>query len=190
MPNIITATQLRDVLGVSDSLFNDAYLDSIIESAEQSILPLLTAYQSAVTSYRVKLGKIIFTTQRPNFMVKDQSVVITGCGSVNGTYTINDYNSTAYEISADTADPDLTIQPIIPAGKATIAAAITLYAGVPAVENALLNVSNEIFQSITAAGGQIEGVDFAPAPFRMSRALYTKVSALLSEYTDVETFAQ
>jgi len=161
MPNIITATQLRDVLGVSDSLFNDAYLNSIIESAEQSILPLLTAYQSAVTSYRVKLGKIIFTTQRPNFMVKDQSVVITGCGSVNGTYTINDYNSTFYEIAADTANPDLTIQPIIPAGKATIAAAITLYAGVPAVENALLNVSNEIFQSITAAGGQIEGVDFA-----------------------------
>jgi hypothetical protein len=51
MPNLITAQQLRDVLGVSDSLYSDAYLEEIIDSAEQIILPMLTAYQSAIKDY-------------------------------------------------------------------------------------------------------------------------------------------
>jgi hypothetical protein len=48
MPNIVTADELRQVLGVSESLFSDEYLDSIIDSAEITILPMLTQYQSAV----------------------------------------------------------------------------------------------------------------------------------------------
>ena len=56
MPNIITADELRAVLGVSDSLFNDAYLDQIIESAEATILPMLTQYQSAVVA-TTKIGR-------------------------------------------------------------------------------------------------------------------------------------
>ena len=54
MPNIITADELRAVLGVSESLYSDAYLDQMIESAEATILPMLTQYQSAVVSTRIK----------------------------------------------------------------------------------------------------------------------------------------
>jgi hypothetical protein len=49
MPAIVTASQLRQILGVSVSLYSDAQLDSYIDSAEQTILPLLTQYQSSVT---------------------------------------------------------------------------------------------------------------------------------------------
>ena len=49
MPQIVTAQELRDVLGVSVSLYSDAYLDLMINSAEGAILPLLTGYQSAIT---------------------------------------------------------------------------------------------------------------------------------------------
>jgi hypothetical protein len=48
MPSIITAAQLRAVLGVSSSLYNDAYLEEIIGSAEAVILPMLTANQAAI----------------------------------------------------------------------------------------------------------------------------------------------
>ncbi|CAB4145614.1 hypothetical protein UFOVP490_18, partial [uncultured Caudovirales phage] len=34
MPSVITAAQLRSVLGVSSSLYNDAYLEQIIDSGE------------------------------------------------------------------------------------------------------------------------------------------------------------
>jgi hypothetical protein len=42
MPNIVTVDELRAVLGVSDSLYDDAYLEQIIDSAELTILPMLT----------------------------------------------------------------------------------------------------------------------------------------------------
>ena len=41
MPVVITADDLRAVLGVSDSLYDDAYLEQIILSAEGVIIPML-----------------------------------------------------------------------------------------------------------------------------------------------------
>jgi hypothetical protein len=40
---IVTPSELRNVLGVSESLFSDAYLEEIIASAELTILPMLTS---------------------------------------------------------------------------------------------------------------------------------------------------
>jgi hypothetical protein len=88
MPNLITAQQLRDVLGVSDSLYSDAYLDEIIDSAEQIILPMLTAYQSAIKDYVITNNVIYFTTQRRNYFVEGQQVVVTGLGALDATYTV------------------------------------------------------------------------------------------------------
>jgi hypothetical protein len=83
MPQIVTAQELRDVLGVSVSLFSDAYLDSMIDSAEGAILPLLTGYQSAVTGIEVVDSIAYYSTQRLNYFVVGQSVQITGCGALN-----------------------------------------------------------------------------------------------------------
>jgi hypothetical protein len=70
MPAIVTAAQLRQILGVSVSLYSDAELDNIIDSAEQTILPLLTQYQSAVTFANVDNSVIYFTTMRPNYLCR------------------------------------------------------------------------------------------------------------------------
>ena len=43
MPAIVTAAQLRQILGVSSSLYNDAYLNDIIDTSEGVILPLLVS---------------------------------------------------------------------------------------------------------------------------------------------------
>jgi hypothetical protein len=44
MPSIITATELRSVLGVSSALYSDSYLNEIIDTAEGVILPMLVYF--------------------------------------------------------------------------------------------------------------------------------------------------
>ena len=62
MPSIITATELRSVLGVSSSLYNDAYLDGIIDTAENTILPMLVTFKSAVQKTVLQDNVATFTT--------------------------------------------------------------------------------------------------------------------------------
>ena len=205
MPSIITASQLRTVLGVSVALYCDAYLDSIINSAEQVILPLLTANQNAVAAVYLQNNVAYYITQKPNTFVADQSVVITGCvpAVFNGTKTVTSnyydpfpylpfaYPAPYFYFTAAVTNADITFRPVIPAGVAYLsgANAATLYASTDAVEQAVTIVSVEIFQSVVAPGGQIEGVDFTPSPFRMGRSLQNRVIGLLGNYIDVSTMA-
>jgi hypothetical protein len=59
MPTIVTATELRTILGVSSSLYSDAYLGDIVDASENLVLPMLVTFQSiegvdfAVTPYRL-----------------------------------------------------------------------------------------------------------------------------------------
>ena len=193
MPNIVTAAELRAVLGVSSSLFSDAYLDSIIDSAEEVILPLLTQYSSAITDVKVTDGVIYFNTIRPNYFVPSQEVVVTGCGIYDDTYTVTATAIRPYTFTAATAEPDTIYAiPQIPAALATLdgSSAAELYANVEAVNKAILVVSVEIFQSITAPGNQIMSDNFTPAPFVLGRSLQNRVIGLLGNFIDVETMAQ
>ena len=194
MPNIISVAELRGVLGVSSSLYSDVYLENIIDSAEGVVLPMLTAYQAAITGVYLENDVAYYTTQRLNGFVPGQSVNITGCvpNLFNGTYTITDDLVGAYTFSVAKVNGDVLIRPVIPAGVAALdgASAAELYVGVAPVESALLVVSVEIFQSITAPGGQIEGLDFQPSPFRMGRSLQNRVTGLLSPFVDVENICQ
>jgi hypothetical protein len=193
MPAIVTAAQLRAILGVSVSLYSDAQLDQIIDSAEQTILPLLTQYQSSVTFANVDDSVIYFTTMRPNYFVPGQSVVVTGAGIYNATYTVTDDRIEPYLFTAATNAADRTYPlPFIPAATATLSgsSAAQLYASTPPIENAILVVSVEIFQSITAPGNQIMSDNFQPAPFILGRSLTNRVIGLLGPFLDVETMAQ
>ena len=193
MPAIVTATQLRSILGVSVSLYSDADLNQIIDSAEQTILPLLTQYQSSVTFANVSDSVIYFTTQRPNYFVPGQSVVVTGAGTYSATYTVTDDRIEPYLFTAATNAADRTYPlPFIPSAMATLSggSAAALYANTPPVENAILVVSVEIFQSITAPGNQIMSDTFQPTPFILGRSLTNRVIGLLGPFLDVETMAQ
>jgi hypothetical protein len=190
MPSIITVAQLRSVLGVSSALYDDAYLADIIDTSEQVILPLLNTFSSPISKVKLEDNVATFTTTLVHEFTEGQSVVITGCGSpFNGTRTVLDTNITDFTFEAAITNADINEKNIIPAGTATLSGAST-YVGVSAIESAILVVSVEVFQSRTAPGGQIEGVDFAPTPFRMGRSLYNRVSGLLGAYVDVESIAQ
>jgi hypothetical protein len=193
MPNIITADELRAVLGVSDSLFPDAYLDQIIDSAEATILPMLTQYQSAVVATTIKNDVLFIDTLRPNFFVEGQGVVLAGIGNgLDGPYTVSNHSVKPFQVTAVVDEADRITTPCIPAGTITLdgGSAADIYATVPAVKTAILIVSTEIFQSVTAPGGQIEGVDFAPTPFRMGRSLQNRVIGLISAFYDVDSICQ
>jgi hypothetical protein len=193
MPNIVTADELRTVLGVSESLYSDEYLDSVIDSAEQTILPLLTQYQSAIAATRIQDNVLYVTTIRPNYFVTGQDVVISGVSmTVDDTYTVTADEITPYLFTAVLVAADRILTPVIPAGKATLegGSAAELYAGVAPIHSAILVVSVEIFQSITAPGNQIMSDNFTPAPFILGRSLQNRVVGLLGPFIDVETMAQ
>jgi len=193
MPAIVTAAQLRQILGVSVSLYSDAQLENIIDSAEQTILPLLTQYQSSITFANVTDSVIYFTTVRPNYFVPGQSVIVTGAGAYSATYTVTDDRIEAFTFTAATNAADRTYPlPFIPNALATLSggSAASLYATTPPVENAILAVSVEIFQSITAPGNQIMSDQFQPSPFILGRSLSNRVIGLLGPFLDVETMCQ
>jgi hypothetical protein len=190
MPSIITATELRSVLGVSSSLYNDAYLDGIIDTAETVILPMLVTFKSPIQKVSLTDNVATFTTLGIHEFTEGQSVVITGCGTpYNGTRTILADNLGEYTFSAAITNADVNEANVIPSGVATLSGAST-YVGNAAVQSAVYTVSVEVFQARLAGGGQIEGVDFTATPFRMGRSLFNKCVGLLGSYMDTESMAQ
>jgi hypothetical protein len=97
-----------------------------------------------------------------------------------------------YRFTAAITNANVTLRDIIPTGTATLSgySAADIYASTPAIESAILAVCTEVFQSRIAAGGEIQGVDFASTPYRMGRSLTNRVSTLLMPYLDVETVCQ
>ena len=189
---IIDADDLRAILGVSESLYSDAYLDQIIASSEEILLPILNSYQFAIGSFEVKDNIVYFYTIRPNLFVEGQSVVVTGCGAIDDTYTVEARTANVYRFSAAVIAADSIVTPVIPAGVAVLdgSSAADLYANNDAIKNALLGLSTDIFQAVIAPGSQIEGVDFAQTIYRTGRAMINRQFGLLAPFIDVETIAQ
>ena len=189
MASIVTVAELRSILGVSTALYSDAYLTDIIDTAEQVILPMLTRYAQPIDAVELTSNVATYHTLGAHEFSLGQSVVVTGCGSpFNATVTITAVPSD-YEFEATVVSANVLPKNVIPSGLATLSGAST-YVGVSAVESAVLVVSVEVFQSRVAPGGQIEGVDFTPTPYRMGRSLFNRCVGLLGAYIDVESIVQ
>jgi len=126
MPSIITATELRSVLGVSSALYNDTYLNGIIDTAENTILPMLVTFKSPIQKVSLTDNVATFTTLGIHEFTAGQSVVITGCGTpFNGTRTILDSDLGAYTFQAAITNADVVEANVIPSGVATLSGAST-----------------------------------------------------------------
>lgn len=187
MPSIVLASELRTILGVSSSLYNDAYLNEIIDTSENIILPMLVTFSTNISAVKLENNVAYFYTSNIHEFTESQSVVITNCGSpFNGTRTVTADDLGQYVFTASITNADILEKNLIPAGLATLSGAST-YVGNPNVKSAVLATAVEVFQSRTAAGGQIEGVDFSVSPFRLGRSLFNRVAGLLGPYLDTET---
>ena len=213
MATIVTVAELRSILGVSTSLYNDAYLTDVIDTAESVILPMLVTYASPISAVELEDNIATFQVLGENNFSEGQSVVVTGCGSpFNGTHTIlesSNYDVDTFIVNSNArifvdgvyrdfngfftvaiTNADITERKVIPSGRATLSGAST-YVGVSAVESAVLAVSVEVFQSRIAPGGQIEGVDFTQvSPYRLGRSLFNRVSGLLGPFIDTDSMVQ
>lgn len=213
MATIVTPAELRSVLGVSNSLYNDAYLTDVIDTAEAVILPMLVKYSSPIDMVVLEDNIATYSVLGDNNFSEGQSVVITGVGSpFNGTFTIiesSNIDADSFIIRSSSrifldgsyrefngfftvaiTNADITERKVIPSGLATLSGAST-YVGNSAVESAVLAVSVEVFQSRIAPGGQIEGVDFTSvSPYRLGRSLFNRVSGLLGAFIDTDSMVQ
>ena len=189
MPTIITAADLRAVLGVSSALYSDAVLNDVIDTAESTVLPMLVQYKDAIRAVELVSNQAIFYTDATHKFSAGQSVVVAGCGSpFNGTHTIIEDGLSDTTFRAAIVNADIAKKNLIPAGTATLSGAST-YVGVSEVESAVLAVATEVFQSRSAVGGQIEGIDFSVTPFRLGRSLFNRVSGILGKHIDQESIA-
>lgn len=152
---------------------------------------MLVANTSAVSAVELTTNVAYYYTQRPHHFVAGQSIVVTGLPSPF-TRTVTVVDVATYYFTAAVTNADVTLRETIPAGSATLSgySAAEIYANTPAIESAVLAVSVEVFQSRVAAGGEIQGVDFASTPYRMGRSLTNRVSTLLMPFLDVETVVQ
>jgi hypothetical protein len=213
MASIVTVAELRSILGVSTSLYSDAYLTDVIDTAEAVILPMLVKYSSPIDVVALQDNVATYYVLGDNNFSAGQSVVVTGVGSpFNGTFTILESSNIDYDsfvlrsnsrifldgsyrefngfFTVSITNADITERKVIPSGLATLSGAAT-YVGVSAVESAVLAVSVEVFQSRIAPGGQIEGVDFTTvSPYRLGRSLFNRVSGLLGPYIDTDSMVQ
>lgn len=189
MPTIVTAGDLRALLGVSSALYSDAILNDVIDTAEAVVLPMLVKYSSPIRTVELRDNQAEFTFDAVQVFNEGQSVVIANAGSpFNGTHTIlaDGLSDTTFRVAITNAD--IVKRNLIPAGTATLTGAST-YVGVSEVESAVLAVATEVFQSRSAVGGQIEGIDFTVTPFRLGRSLFNRVSGILGRHIDQESIA-
>jgi hypothetical protein len=213
MATIVTPAELRSVLGVSNSLYNDAYLTDVIDTAEAVILPMLVKYSSPIDMVVLEDNIATYSVLGDNNFSEGQSVVVTGVGSpFNGTFTIIESSNIDVDsfiirsssrifldgsyrefngfFTVAITNADITERKVIPSGLATLSGAST-YVGNAAVESAVLAVSVEVFQSRIAPGGQIEGIDFTSvSPYRLGRSLFNRVSGLLGAFIDTDSMVQ
>ena len=186
MPELVTAAQLRAVLGVPNTLYDDNALNAIIDTAEDAIGDFLIQWKVGIDKhYSETATETTIHTTKPHKFYEGQTVAISGVEAhVNGNKTISaivdDYT---FRITTTGAPIHQEYYHVIPNG---IAAEndLSQYDGVAAVEEAVLQVAIDVFQSRLAAGGTSQALDFTPGPFRMGRTLLYKITGLISKYID------
>jgi hypothetical protein len=186
MPVLVTASELRAVLGVPVALYSDAQLDSIIETSEDAIGDFLIQWKVGIDKhYSATTTTTTIHTTRPHKFHATATVAISGVEShVNGNKTISEIvDPYTFRITTTDAPVHTDWYNVIPNG---IAAEndLSQYNGVDAVEEAVLQIAIDVFQSRLAAGGTQQALDYTPAPYRMGRTLLYKVTGLISKYID------
>jgi hypothetical protein len=89
MPVLVTASELRAVLGVPVALYSDAQLDSIIETSEDAIGDFLVQHKVAIEAQRSESATLttLYATQPHKFYV-GQTVTISGVTGHNGSKVV------------------------------------------------------------------------------------------------------
>jgi len=183
---LTTVAELRTALGVG-TLYTDAVLQQVCDAADDVLLPFLW------NNYTFNVGHSNTTTEGTLYFeqsIKDvfyvgQTVTISGNGAPhNGSKAITGMSNTSitYAVTGSpTAQPEHTVTPF---GRVAAVATVD-YTTIPAIQEASLMISIDIWQSRQApssGGVTIDG--YQPSPYRMGNTLLARVRGLLAPYLD------
>ena len=185
---LIDLTEFKQVLGVG-SLYEDAELQGVADTAEDVVLSLLQQYAYDVVRVCCTTANTIkMATAVPYDLYVGQTVTLSGLkpGQYNGNATVSNLISdTELEVTKAHGQTPLSEEhPLIPPGRIADSAQAGVYDDIEEVREAALAIAVDIWQSRVAPGGQIEAVDFTPGPYRLGRSLYTRVSGLLGRWVN------
>jgi hypothetical protein len=182
---LTTIAELRTALGIG-TLYSDAVLTEVVDAADNVLLPFLWKNEQYIIAHgnTGTVGTLYFDQNIRDVFYVGQSVTISGAGTkYNGTKTITGVSNRSFNVTT-THTSDNPLHTIAPYG---IAAAETYadYTAIPAIQEAALMISIDIWQSRQApssGGVTIDG--YAPSPYRMGNTLLARVRGLLAPYLD------
>lgn len=179
---LTTVSELRTTLGVG-TLYTDAVLQEVCDAADAVLLPMLwNDYTFNVAhSNTANTGTLYFEASVKDIFYVGQTVVITGNQAhMNGSKTITAVDTYAITYAISGNNNAITPKhPTLPYGQVAAAASVD-YTTDPAIQNAALMISVDIWQARTATLGGSNLVDFQPSPYRMSAQLFAKVRGLVA----------
>ena len=194
---LVTRAELQTTLNIG-TLYPNEVLDQVIGSAENTILSLLVrdrhfidqACCSASLPPPAVGSQVRFRTTRPHGFVVGTIIRIGEFPRVNWSNRelevteVPDDNIVVAKsttvFNPGVSDPS----PIIPNGLVYRESARAFYDGIPEIREAALAIAVDIFQSRVAPGGQMQGIDFTPGPYRLGASLKSRVAGLLGRWID------
>jgi hypothetical protein len=185
---LIELSEFKTTLGVGN-LYPDSQLQGVMDAAEDVVLSMLQQYAYSVDRLCCTTANTIkMRTTIPHDLYVGQTVTLSGLvpSQYNGTATVSKLVSDVeLEVTkAHGQTPFSDEHPLIPPGRIADSAQAAVYDTIEEVREAALAVAVDIWQSRVAPGGQIEGIDFTPGPYRLGRSLYSRVSGLLGRWVD------
>lgn len=182
---LIDLEELKTVLGIGD-IYPDAEVQGVADAAENIILSYLTFNDAYINSVKIVDNVATYYTSTKHAFTVGASVVITGIRSpFSATKTITKKGN--YYFEAALTNADIEKEAVVPQGRALLASQAALYDANENARTAALIVAQDIWMTRMGMTGQ-QGVDFQPAPYRLSRGLITRITGLISGIMDVESF--
>lgn len=180
-----TVAELRTALGVG-SLYADATLQEVCDAADNVLIPFLWKNTLPIVAHSSDNteGTLYFNDYVPDVFYVGQTVTISNAGSrYNGSKTITSVGEYSFNITI-TAGSNNPRHEINPYGTAA-AETYTDYSTIPAIQEASLMISIDIWQSRQApSSGGVTVDGYAPSPYRMGNTLLARVRGLLAPYLD------
>lgn len=176
--------ELKAVLGIGD-IYPDAMVQEVCDAAENVVDIYLLQNRYGITHHERVGTTAVLWTSTPIEVYVGQTVNITNVeGNINGAKTITEVFTGGFKVIASgpaTTHPKI---PVIPNGWATFTSVID-YSLIPEVREASMAVAVDIWLQRMGTTGQ-QGVDFAPQPYKLGRAMLQRVIGLLGQHWDTK----
>lgn len=176
----VDLAELKAVLGIGN-IYDDAIVQAVADSATNIVEPYLLHNRYGIVAHALTSNVAFIYCDGPVDCYVGQSVVISGVGATfDGTRTITELFPNGFKFARTNAD--IPKHPVIPNGWATFASQVD-YSLVPEVREASMAVAVDIWMQRMGTTGQ-QGVDFAPQPYKLGRAMLQRVIGLLGPHLD------